>query len=106
MGQAGGRAKNSARPGPWFALSIVRADFEPFCEVGNSRNCHEPGSARIDTCRGKKHPHAVAQNRRDLAERDSLLIGAPSFSPYRPHRRFAPSPPLPPFFLSVDRKID
>ena len=80
-GRAMGRAKNSARPGVCFELSLVRAGFEPFLEAGSSRNCDRLGHAHIDARSSKKHPDAPAQNRRDLAERDMLSIGAPSFSP-------------------------
>ena len=113
-----GRAKNSARPGVWLALSLVRAGFGPFPEAGDSRIVTNPdtpismhAAAKNIQRRGSKPARSsrkgYAIDRR--AEFFALpIVGHTAHSPCRPFALspFAVSPIRRHIFLFVDRKID
>jgi hypothetical protein len=77
-----------------FHPSADRAGFEPDLFARDVSKI-DANRTRMPVQIRQRHPEDAAQNRREVGSGSNNTIGAPSFSPYRPHspfRRFAHSP--------------
>jgi hypothetical protein len=74
-----------------FHPSTDRAGFEPRLFAHDVSKIDANRTRRSGEIRGR-HPEETAQNRREVGLGSNNTVGAPSFSPYRPHRRIAASP--------------